>query len=52
MESTLVKVLGSTLGNELRELAVTLKRVGISPTQCATGFRVATMSQGKNEQAC
>jgi hypothetical protein len=28
---------------ELRELAVTLKKIGISPAQCATGFRVAMM---------
>jgi regulator of replication initiation timing len=28
---------------DLRELAVTLKKIGISPAQCATGFRVAMM---------
>jgi hypothetical protein len=33
--------LGSTTGTELRELAVTLKKVGINPAQCATGFRAA-----------
>ena len=28
---------------ELRELAVTLKKIGITPAQCAGGFRVAMM---------
>jgi hypothetical protein len=35
------QALGSTTGTELRELAVTLKKVGINPAQCAKGFRVA-----------
>jgi hypothetical protein len=35
--------LGSTTGAELRELAVSLKKVGINPAQCASGFRVAAM---------
>ena len=36
-----MQALGSTTGNEIRELAVTLKKVGINPAQCAAGFRVA-----------
>ena len=35
--------LGFAVAEELRELAVTLKKVGISPAQCALGFRVATI---------
>lgn len=35
--------LGFTLADALRELALTLKRIGISPAQCADGFRVAMM---------
>jgi hypothetical protein len=35
------QALGSTIGNELRELAVILKKIGINPAQCAAGFRVA-----------
>ncbi len=33
--------LGFSLVDELRELAITLKRIGISPAQCAVGCRVA-----------
>jgi polyhydroxyalkanoate synthesis regulator phasin len=33
--------LGFSVAESLRELAVTLKKVGISPAQCAVGFRVA-----------
>jgi hypothetical protein len=33
--------LGIPLANDLRELAVTLKKVGISANQCALGFRIA-----------
>src|SRR5215467_1160232 len=35
--------LGLYAANELRDLAVTLKKVGITPAQCATGFRVTMM---------
>jgi len=35
--------LGFTAADELRDLAVTLKKVGITPAQCAAGFRVAMM---------
>jgi hypothetical protein len=35
--------LGSPTAEELRELAIALKKVGISTVQCATGFRVAMM---------
>jgi hypothetical protein len=35
--------LGSYAADELRDLAVTLKKIGTSPAQCAVGFRVATM---------
>ena len=35
--------LGFALADALRELALTLKRIGISPAQCADGFRVAMM---------
>ena len=35
------RALGSTTGNELRELAVNLKKVGINADQCAIGFKVA-----------
>jgi hypothetical protein len=34
---------GSTIAEELRELAIALKKVGMSAVQCATGFRVAVM---------
>lgn len=35
--------LGHSAANELRELAVTLKKVGITPVQCAVGSRIAMM---------
>jgi len=35
------QALGSTVAAELRELATTLKKVGINAAQCAAGFRVA-----------
>jgi vacuolar-type H+-ATPase subunit I/STV1 len=35
--------LGLYAANELRDLAVTLKKVGITPAQCAIGFRVTMM---------
>ena len=35
--------LGFSAADELRELAVTLKKIGITAAQCATGFRVAMM---------
>lgn len=35
--------LGIAAAVELRELAVTLKKIGITAVQCAVGFRVATM---------
>ena len=35
--------LGFALADELRELAVTLNKIGITPVQCAIGSRVATM---------
>ena len=31
------------LADDLRDLAVTFKKVGITATQCATGFRLATI---------
>ena len=34
--------LGFALADELRELAITMRRVGITASQCALGFRVAT----------
>jgi hypothetical protein len=33
--------LGFSLADDLRELAVTMRRVGVSASQCALGFRVA-----------
>ena len=33
--------LGFSAADGLRELAVTLKKIGISPAQCALGFRTA-----------
>ena len=33
--------LGFSLADDLRELAVTMKKVGVTPSQCALGFRVA-----------
>ena len=40
------------LADDLRELAVTFKKVGITATQCASGFRLATImiKLGVNEQ--
>jgi hypothetical protein len=35
--------LGLPSANALRELGETLKRVGIAPSQCALGFRTATL---------
>jgi hypothetical protein len=35
--------LGFHLADSLRELAVTLGKIGISPAQCALGFRVTMM---------
>ncbi|MGB6594689.1 MAG: hypothetical protein WBE68_24565 [Candidatus Nitrosopolaris sp.] len=35
--------LGFAAADELRELAVTMKKVGITAAQCAFGFRVATL---------
>jgi hypothetical protein len=35
------RALGLTAADELRDLAITLKKVGITPAQCAVGFRVA-----------
>jgi hypothetical protein len=32
--------LGSSVADELRELAVALKKIGITPAQCALGSRV------------
>jgi hypothetical protein len=43
--------LGVPLADDLRELAVTLNKVGISATQCASGFRIASiiLKMGVNE---
>jgi hypothetical protein len=35
--------LGFAAADELRELAVTMKKVGITAAQCAVGFRIATV---------
>ena len=35
------QALGFSSADELRDLAVTLKKIGITPAQCAEGFRVA-----------
>jgi hypothetical protein len=35
--------LGSPTADALRDLAVTLRRVGITAAQCALGFRIATL---------
>jgi hypothetical protein len=35
--------LGYPLADALRELAVTFKKIGITATQCAVGFRLATL---------
>ena len=37
------KGLGYPLADELRELATTFKKIGITATQCAVGFRLATI---------
>jgi cell division protein FtsB len=37
------QALGFSIVDALRELALTLKRIGITPAQCAVGFRVAMM---------
>ena len=37
------KGLGYPLADELRELAVTFKKIGITASQCAVGFRLATI---------
>jgi hypothetical protein len=37
------QALGFAAADELRDLAVTVKKVGITPAQCAVGFRVAMM---------
>jgi phage shock protein A len=37
------KGLGYPLADELRELATTLKKIGITAIQCAVGFRLATI---------
>jgi len=34
------KGLGSLVADDLRELAVALKKIGITPAQCASGCRV------------
>jgi hypothetical protein len=43
--------LGVPIADDLRELAVTLNKVGISATQCASGFRIASimLKMGVNE---
>ena len=43
--------LGFGLGDELRQLAVTVKKLGINTAQCALGFRIATimLNIGVNE---
>jgi hypothetical protein len=35
------QALGFSAADDLRDLAVTLKKIGITPAQCALGFRVA-----------
>jgi hypothetical protein len=37
------QALGVPIADDLRELAVTLNKVGISATQCASGFRIASI---------
>src|SRR5919198_6504732 len=39
--------LGSAVIDDLRELGVTFRKVGITPAQCALGFRVAMMIVAK-----
>jgi hypothetical protein len=43
--------LGFLSADHLRDLAVTLKKIGLSPVQCAIGFKVATLMNrlGVNE---
>ena len=45
--------LGIPIANDLRELAVTLKKIGITANQCAAGFRIAMIlikcGVGENE---
>jgi cell division protein FtsB len=45
--------LGFPTADALRELGVTLRRVGITPAQCALGFRTATLMHriGVNEES-
>jgi hypothetical protein len=35
--------IGSSVIDDLRELSVTFRKVGITPAQCALGFRVALL---------
>jgi hypothetical protein len=35
--------LGFAAADELRELAVTMRKVGVPAAQCALGFRIATL---------
>jgi hypothetical protein len=37
------QMLGSATANELRELAITLNKVGINAARCAVGLRVAVV---------
>jgi hypothetical protein len=37
------RAVGSYVSDELRELAVTLRKIGITPAKCAIGFRAAMM---------
>jgi hypothetical protein len=37
------QALGFAAADELRDLAVTINKIGITPAQCAVGFRVAMM---------
>jgi hypothetical protein len=37
------QALGFYLADQLRDFAVTLKKIGITPGQCAVGFRIAMM---------
>jgi hypothetical protein len=48
----LLSVIGLPLADDLRELAVTFKKIRITATQCALGFRLATImiKLGVNEQ--
>jgi hypothetical protein len=44
--------IGSFIIDDLRQLSLSLKKVGITPIECATGFRIAKMMQrfGINEE--